>query len=94
MCQPDKQKLLGLALSTTSGVPLRYCIKNEILAAAKYWTFQADQLNFHDVHSNQVGPQLDASKFYKFYIFEWNVNLLFRTVLRLLPCWLRQITPY
>lgn len=53
MCQPDKQKLLGLALSTTSGVPLRYCIKNEILAAAKYWTFQADQLNFHDVHSNQ-----------------------------------------
>nr|CAH0109071.1 unnamed protein product [Daphnia galeata] len=43
--QPENQKLLGLALSTTFGRPLRYCVQYEIAPAASYWTYYADQLD-------------------------------------------------
>ena len=44
MGQAESQKLLALALSAASGVPLRYCIQHEILPAAKYWAHNADRL--------------------------------------------------
>lgn len=42
--QSENQKLLGLALSSTFGKPLRYCIQHEVSPAASYWNYFADQL--------------------------------------------------
>lgn len=43
--QAENQRLLGLALSTTFGKPLRYCIQYEFAPAASYWNYYADQLD-------------------------------------------------
>ncbi|XP_057369530.1 betaine aldehyde dehydrogenase-like [Daphnia carinata] len=43
--QADNQRLLGLALSTTYGRPLRYCIQYEVAPSASYWSYYADQLD-------------------------------------------------
>ncbi|XP_046456793.1 uncharacterized protein LOC124203933 [Daphnia pulex] len=56
LSQPEYQKLLGLALSTTFGKPLRYCIQHEIVPAASYWTYYADQLESCPV--TQIGNNI------------------------------------
>lgn len=44
MNEANNKKLLGLALSTTLGRSLRYCIQYEIEPATKYWNHYAHQL--------------------------------------------------
>lgn len=45
MSQPENQRLLGLALASNSGVPLRYGVQHEVAPGIKYWTYHADQLD-------------------------------------------------
>jgi len=61
LSQPENQKLLGLALSTTFGRPLRYCVQYEIVPAASYWTYYADQLD--SCFSTQVFYSISVSLF-------------------------------
>jgi len=50
MSEANNKKLLGLALSTTLGRSLRYCIQYEIEPATKYWNHYAHQLM--EINSN------------------------------------------
>lgn len=75
LSQPEYQKLLGLALSTTFGKPLRYCIQHEIVPAASYWTYYADQLESSPVtqvlNSLSVALLIFSTKVYCFFFKDW-----------------------
>jgi len=44
---PQNQKLLALALLTTTGKPLRYCIQDDVVPSITYWNFYAENLHSH-----------------------------------------------
>ena len=70
--QLENQKLLGLALSTTFGRPLRYCIQYEIAPAASYWTYYADQLDSYSTQQvlYSICVQLFKVSYNKFYVLK------------------------
>ena len=47
MGNSQNQKLLALALSISTGKPLRYCIQDDVVPSITYWNYYAENLYSH-----------------------------------------------